>query len=68
MDGNNSLKRLRRNLSGENTTIKAPRGERIDSRPPPGNYYISREDVDKWARQQEADTNTITSNTVSPSF
>lgn len=62
MDGNNSLKRLRRNLSG------APRGERIDSRPPPGNYYISREDVDKWARQQEADTNTITSNTVSPSF
>jgi len=51
MDGNNSLKRLRRNVSGENMT-KAPRGERIDSRLPRGNYYISREDVDKWSRQR----------------
>ncbi|KAF8339461.1 hypothetical protein F5887DRAFT_889178 [Amanita rubescens] len=64
MDGNNSLKRLQRNISGENMTTKAPRGERIDSRPPPGDYYISREEVDKWARvhvEQEVNANTVIS-------
>ena len=46
MDGNNSLKRLCRNLSGEK---KVPRGKQIDSRSPPGDYYISQEEVDMWA-------------------
>ena len=55
MDGNSSLKRLRRSRSAdENTTDgsdKSRVGERVDSRPPPGDYFISREDVNKWARQ-----------------
>ncbi|KAF8308652.1 hypothetical protein F5887DRAFT_1068103 [Amanita rubescens] len=51
MDGNNSLKRLRRtNDSGDNP-LKPCKSEWRDSRSPPGDYYISREEVNRWDRR-----------------
>jgi hypothetical protein len=49
MDGNNSLKRMRRDLKSEDKVDE--RGhERPDSRAAPGDYYLTREEVDKWAK------------------
>jgi hypothetical protein len=61
MDGNNSLKRLRRDLtvqqatSGDATqptpgTSGDSTRERPDPRSMPGNYYLTRDEVDKWAK------------------
>lgn len=51
MDGNNSLKRFRRD-KGELSASDAQkcRSALPDSRSAPGDYYISREEVDKWAK------------------
>ncbi|KAF8337774.1 hypothetical protein F5887DRAFT_1063021 [Amanita rubescens] len=51
MDGNNSLKRVRRDV-GELSASDARkcRSALPDSRSAPGDYYISREEVDKWAK------------------
>ncbi|KAJ7192038.1 hypothetical protein GGX14DRAFT_380483 [Mycena pura] len=57
MDGNNSLKRVLRRAAvtdlsedGEDTSAPRPSSERLDDRQPPGDYYLSRETVDKWSR------------------
>jgi hypothetical protein len=51
MDGNDSLKRILRRMhnpeTGEND---GPSRERADSRSVPGDMYISRDEVDKWAK------------------
>lgn len=50
MDGNDSLKRiLRRTVSSETGERDGPSQERVDSRTVPGDIYIPREDVNKWA-------------------
>ncbi|KAF8331785.1 hypothetical protein F5887DRAFT_1063958 [Amanita rubescens] len=51
MDGNNSLKRMRRDLKSEDDfEVDERRHERPDSRATPGDYYLTREEVDKWAK------------------
>ena len=57
MDGNNSLKRVLRRAAvtdlsedGGDTSAPRPSSERLDDRQPPGDYYLSREAVDKWSR------------------
>jgi hypothetical protein len=53
MDGNNSLKRLRRDLATP-TTKPATGGnvakEQLDPRSAPGDYYLTRKEVDKWEK------------------
>ena len=50
MDGNDSLKRILRRMVNPDTGERdGPSRERTDSRKVPGNMYISREEVDKWA-------------------
>ncbi len=53
MDGNNSLKRLRRTGGGakDEADVRRDRYALPDSRSAPGDYYISREEVDKWAKE-----------------
>jgi hypothetical protein len=52
MDGNNSLKRLGRTAEAKNETdVRRDRCALPDSRRAPGDYYISREEVDKWAKE-----------------
>jgi hypothetical protein len=57
MDGNDSLKRiLRREYNSETGERDGPSREREDSRSIAGDMYISRDEVDKWAKDvvQEA--------------
>ncbi|KAJ7467356.1 hypothetical protein B0H11DRAFT_2306441 [Mycena galericulata] len=55
IDGNNSLSRFalrEREVVGEDgSTAPGASKERKDSREVPGDYYLSREEVDKWARE-----------------
>ncbi|KAJ6522106.1 hypothetical protein DFH09DRAFT_1251024 [Mycena vulgaris] len=55
MDGNNSLKRFmrreREQVSEDGTTAPGASKERKDNRVPPGDYYLSREVVDKWGKE-----------------
>lgn len=53
MDGNNSLSRLLRRsaTSQHDENTLGPSCERSDTRNLSGDMYISREDVDKWARE-----------------
>jgi hypothetical protein len=52
MDGNDSLKRiLRRTLNPNTGKRDGPSREHTDSRAVPGDMYISRDDVNKWARE-----------------
>ncbi|KAJ7066287.1 hypothetical protein C8F01DRAFT_1208564 [Mycena amicta] len=57
-DGNNSLSRFhRREREVDEEGVYAPGAsrERDDNRVVPGDYYISREDVDKWAKDGVTD-------------
>jgi hypothetical protein len=50
MDGNNSAKRIpRRKAADDGVTLQS--NERIDTREGGGDYFLSREDVDKWAKE-----------------
>ncbi|KAJ6481410.1 hypothetical protein DFH09DRAFT_950547 [Mycena vulgaris] len=55
MDGNNSLKRFwrreREEVREDGTAIPGAAKERLDSRNAGGAYYLSREEVDKWAKE-----------------
>ncbi|KAJ7068499.1 hypothetical protein C8F01DRAFT_1017912 [Mycena amicta] len=55
MDGNNSLKRYPRRSKVEYDADAGPipgvSTERTDTRAPPGDYYIPRDEVDKWAKE-----------------
>ncbi|KAM6490953.1 hypothetical protein JOM56_001313 [Amanita muscaria] len=53
MDGNNSLKRLRRDARNED--IGELHNERPDPRKAPGDYYLTREEVDKWMKDMMVD-------------
>ena len=60
MDGNNSLKRIRRiSNSCENASEKPQEYQRPDSRLPPGDYYISRKDVDRWSKDLVGSATTV---------
>lgn len=51
MDGNNSLKRLRRDGAGkEASDAQQSRCALPDSRSAPGDYYLSRAEVDAWSK------------------
>jgi hypothetical protein len=50
MDGNDSLRRiLRRSTSQDDDRTLGPSSELPSTRSVPGDRYLSREDVDKWA-------------------
>jgi hypothetical protein len=52
MDGNNSAKRIpKRKTKDDGVTLMST--ERIDTREGGGDYFLSREDVDKWAKEVE---------------
>ncbi|KAJ7019155.1 hypothetical protein C8F04DRAFT_1276622 [Mycena alexandri] len=54
IDGNNSLKRFwrrRREEEVEGVFVPGASKERIDTRTAPGDYYISRAEVDKWSKE-----------------
>ncbi|KAJ7057970.1 hypothetical protein C8F01DRAFT_1085809 [Mycena amicta] len=55
IDGNNSLKRFMRRTKKvydeEGVELPGRSKERYDDRPPPGDYYLPREQVDKWAKE-----------------
>jgi hypothetical protein len=57
MDGNDSLKRvLRRDATGPSTDdgeepAVGASSERIDSRSAGGDYYLTRAEVDRWAKE-----------------
>ena len=50
-DGNDSLKRIIRRSPTDDPTKPGPSCERTDTRNVLGDLYISREDVNKWARE-----------------
>ncbi|KAJ7868478.1 hypothetical protein B0H13DRAFT_2351364 [Mycena leptocephala] len=53
-DGNNSLSRFakrKREESLDGTTIPGASKERMDDRIAPGDYYLPREEVDRWAKE-----------------
>jgi hypothetical protein len=60
MDGNNSLKRIRKN--GTSTQ------ELLDPRQSLGDYYIGRDEVEKWARGAAAQEDLIDGTTVRKRF
>ncbi|KAJ7075040.1 hypothetical protein B0H15DRAFT_925551 [Mycena belliarum] len=55
IDGNNSLKRFwrrdRDDVQEEGPAIPGASKEWLDSRLPAGDYYLSREEVDRWAKE-----------------
>ena len=51
MDGNDSLKRLLRRTPSDDLNITGPSNEHKDTRSVPGDYYISHEDVNVYARE-----------------
>lgn len=51
MDGNDSLKRLLRRSPSDNPEVVGPCNERVDTRQVEGDFYISRDDVNKYARE-----------------
>ncbi|KAJ7857406.1 hypothetical protein B0H13DRAFT_2237713 [Mycena leptocephala] len=54
MDGNNSLSRFelreRDQIDADGTTVPGALKERLDGRMAPGDYYLPRSEVDKWAK------------------
>jgi len=51
MDGNNSLKRLRRDGGAKDETdVRLSRCALPDSRTAPGDYYVTRAQVDEWEK------------------
>jgi hypothetical protein len=68
MDGNDSLKRiLRRMLNPDSGERDGPSREQADSRTVPGDMYISREEVDKWAKEWVEEVKKL-AETVCPSL
>ncbi|KAJ7727652.1 hypothetical protein DFH07DRAFT_871547 [Mycena maculata] len=57
IDGNNSLSRwwLREKVEVENSVAPGASRERMDNRVAPGDYYLPREEVDRWGKEGEAD-------------
>ncbi|KAJ7776444.1 hypothetical protein B0H16DRAFT_1659785 [Mycena metata] len=54
IDGNNSLKRFwrrEREVEADGSMAPGVSKELHDSRAPPGDYYLPREEVDKWAKE-----------------
>ncbi|KAJ6614479.1 hypothetical protein B0H10DRAFT_2221215 [Mycena sp. CBHHK59/15] len=55
IDGNNSLKRFelreQEDVREDGTAVPGASKERLDRRVAPGDYYLSREEVDNWARE-----------------
>ncbi|KAJ7472629.1 hypothetical protein FB451DRAFT_1134187 [Mycena latifolia] len=55
IDGNNSLKRFwrreRDEVCEEGTSVPGASKERFDNRVPAGDYYLPREEVDRWAKE-----------------
>ncbi|KAJ7818940.1 hypothetical protein B0H13DRAFT_2378621 [Mycena leptocephala] len=60
IDGNNSLKRFwhapfqrreREEVGADGKTVLCASKERKDDRVPPGDYYLTREEVDKWSKE-----------------
>ncbi|KAJ7044323.1 hypothetical protein C8F04DRAFT_1027413 [Mycena alexandri] len=55
IDGNNSLKRFwrreREEFDAGGKAVPGASKERLDNRVAPGDYYLSREDVDKWSKE-----------------
>ena len=49
MDGNNSLKRMRRDVKSKNG-MEEHNYEQPDSHATPGDYYLTREEVDRWKK------------------
>jgi hypothetical protein len=68
MDGNDSLKQIARRspIVSEDAEIHGPSCERLDIRQVSGDMYISRDDVNRWAR--EAVAQAAASEGVSSSF
>ena len=57
MDGNDSLKRIQKRsqvfedlIEGEDSNV-AKSNERIDTRCVSGDYYLSRQTVDRWSKE-----------------
>lgn len=50
MDGNDSLKRIRRRMQ-DDEGIPGPSCEHIDTRTIGGDFYLARAEVDKWVEQ-----------------
>ncbi|KAJ7127599.1 hypothetical protein C8R43DRAFT_1090251 [Mycena crocata] len=59
IDGNNSLsrfwRRAREEVGEDGSTIPGESRERQDDRPPPGDRYLPREEVDEWSRENLAE-------------
>ncbi|KAJ7113683.1 hypothetical protein C8R43DRAFT_1091391 [Mycena crocata] len=59
IDGNNSLsrfwRRAREEVGEDGDTIPGKSRERQDDRPPPGDRYLPREEVEKWSRENLAE-------------
>lgn len=55
IDGNNSLKRFwwreREEFDADGKAVPGASRERFDNRVAPGDYYLSREEVDKWSKE-----------------
>ncbi|KAJ7075132.1 hypothetical protein B0H15DRAFT_792282 [Mycena belliarum] len=55
IDGNNSLKRFwrreREDFDEDGAAIPGASKERVDNREPAGDYYLPREEVDRWAKE-----------------
>ncbi|KAJ7195403.1 hypothetical protein B0H12DRAFT_1082211 [Mycena haematopus] len=55
IDGNNSLKRFwrreRDDVGADGKTVPGASKERRDTRKAPGDYYLSREEVDAWSKE-----------------
>ncbi|KAJ6586510.1 hypothetical protein DFH09DRAFT_1245702 [Mycena vulgaris] len=58
-DGNNSLSRFDRRekvvVDEEGTTAPGASRERLDNRVAPGDYYLTREEVNRWGKEGEDD-------------
>jgi len=68
MDGNDSLKRVLRrassNIDDDDILLEHPSNEREDSRTVGGDYYLTRERVDRWTKEVIAKWLAIPGNTV----
>lgn len=65
MDGNNSLKRLRRDGGSLNTDGQSVRRELPDSRQVQSDYYLSREEVNRWSGNTADSEQDLTRSNVS---
>ena len=59
MDGNDSLKRVLRRKVGTSDGTPGPPSERLDDRSGRADYFLSREEVDRWSKDALEDMLTI---------